>query len=98
MPKSQPNQQTRDFLIRNLPVELADKLKVAATLHRMSMKDYIQSILEAHLENCANCGPYFDQYLQTVDWVREDGSFQIDPPEELVEMTLHFLREHYDDL
>ncbi len=25
---------------------------------------------EAHLENCANCGPYFDQYRQSVNWVR----------------------------
>ena len=53
---------------------------------------------EAHLEDCANCGSYFDQYLNTVNWVREDGTIQIDPPEELVEVTLNFLREHYDDL
>ena len=53
---------------------------------------------EAHLEMCANCGTYFDQYLQTLEWVHEDGSVQVDPPGELVEVTLHFLREHYDDL
>ena len=53
---------------------------------------------EAHLENCANCGTYFDQYMNTVDWVREDGTIQIEPPEELVEVTLHFLREHYNGL
>jgi len=56
MPKSQSNQHTRDFLIRDLPVELADKLKVAATLHRMSMKAYIQSVLEAHLKNLEEKG------------------------------------------
>ena len=49
---------------------------------------------EAHLEKCATCGSYFEQYLQTVDWVREDGLAQIEPPEELVEVTLHFLRDH----
>ncbi len=52
---------------------------------------------EAHLENCDCCGAYFEQYLQTVDWVREDGSAQIEPPEELIEVTLHFLREHYSE-
>ena len=52
---------------------------------------------EAHLEKCPVCGAYFDQYLHTVTWVREDGSIQIDPPEELVEVTLQFLREHYSE-
>ena len=50
---------------------------------------------EAHLEQCATCGSYFEQYLQTVDMVREGGSIQIEPPEELIEMTLQFLRQHY---
>ena len=52
---------------------------------------------EAHLAECPNCGSFFDQYLKTIDLVQEDGSFAIDPPEELVEITLHFLREHYSD-
>lgn len=41
--------RTRDFLLRGLPVEVADKLKVAASLHRAPMKDYIRKVLEDHL-------------------------------------------------
>ncbi len=51
MPKSSPDQETRDFLIRGLPAELADKLKVAASLHKMPMKDFISSVLEKHLND-----------------------------------------------
>ena len=49
MPKSPLDQDTRDFLIRGLPVVVADKLKVAASLHKVSMKDFIRSVLEKHL-------------------------------------------------
>ena len=67
--------------------------------------DYLEETLpprtrkrfEAHVADCPNCGSYFDQYLETLDLVREDGSFAIEPPEELVDMTLHFLREHYSN-
>jgi len=41
---------TKDFLIRGLPLDLADKLKTAAALHRMSMKDYLIQLFEEHLE------------------------------------------------
>ena len=58
----------------------------------------IRTRFEAHLAECPNCGPYFDQYLQTVELVKEEGTIQPAPPEELVELTLSFLREHYDDL
>ena len=53
---------------------------------------------EAHLKDCIVCSSYFDQYLKTVDLIHEDGAAAIEPPEELVEATLHFLREHYDDM
>ena len=43
------DKKTRDFLLRGLPQEVADKLKVAASLHRQPMKDYIRGVLEAHL-------------------------------------------------
>ena len=49
MGKLSGDSKTRDFLLRNLPRELADKLKVAASLHRKPMKDYIREVLEAHL-------------------------------------------------
>ena len=40
---------TRDFLIRGLSTEVADKLKVAASLHRQPMKDYLIEVLAAHV-------------------------------------------------
>ena len=48
--------ETKDFLIRRLPREIADKLKVAASLHRMPMKDYIQKVLEEHLKELEKRG------------------------------------------
>ncbi len=56
MPKSSLDRETRDFLIRGLPTELADKLKVAASLHKMTMKDFIRSVLEKHLNDLEACG------------------------------------------
>jgi len=50
MPKSKGMRPTRDYLMRDLPIETAQKLKVAASLHRKPMKDYIQEILEVHLK------------------------------------------------
>ena len=43
------HRNTRDFLIRGLPLELADKLKVAASLHRKPMKDYLTELLTTHV-------------------------------------------------
>lgn len=37
---------TRDLLLRGLPAELGDKLKVASALHGQSMRAYIQTVLE----------------------------------------------------
>jgi plasmid stability protein len=42
--------KTRDFLIRSLPVELADKVKIAAALHSQSMQGYVQEILSEHVQ------------------------------------------------
>ena len=43
------NKETKDFLIRGLPLDLAEKLKTAAVLHRMSMKDYLIQLFKEHL-------------------------------------------------
>ena len=43
------NKDTKDYLIRGLPLDLAEKLKTAAALHRMSMKDYLIQLFEEHL-------------------------------------------------
>lgn len=56
MPKPTPIQDTRDFLLRGLPVEIADKLKVAASLHRKPMREYLLEILEAHLKELERRG------------------------------------------
>ena len=56
MPKIASSPKTRDFLIRALPVEVADKLKVAASLHKVPMKEYIRSVLEGHLSELENKG------------------------------------------
>ena len=47
---------TRDFLVRGLPAEVAEKLKVAASLHRQPMREYIQAILEAHVKELEKRG------------------------------------------
>ena len=50
------NRKTRDFLLRDLPKDLADKLKVAASLHQTPMKAYIQGILEGHVRELEKKG------------------------------------------
>jgi len=56
MPKNSSPQETRDFLLRDLPVEVANKLKVAASLHHVPMKKYIQNLLENHLSSLERQG------------------------------------------
>lgn len=56
MPKPKENRATRDFLLRDLPRDMAEKLKVAASLHRTPMKDYIKAVLEAHLKDLERRG------------------------------------------
>ncbi len=63
-----------------------------------TLPENTRSRFDAHVAMCPNCSSFFDQYVNTIDLVHEEGTFVIDPPEELVEMTLHFLREHYDDV
>lgn len=46
----------RDFLLRDLPQELADKLKVAASLHHTPVKAYSRSVLEGHVEDLERKG------------------------------------------
>ncbi|HEX7765707.1 MAG TPA: hypothetical protein VF443_03270 [Nitrospira sp.] len=47
---------SRDYLLRDLPTDLADKLKVAASLHRTTMKGYILEILHKHIEELEKKG------------------------------------------
>ncbi|MCA9469941.1 MAG: hypothetical protein KC643_31465 [Nitrospira sp.] len=50
------DKDTKDYLIRGMPVELAEKLKTAAALHRMSMKDYLIQLFEEHLKELEGKG------------------------------------------
>jgi plasmid stability protein len=48
--------ETKDFLLRDLPVELADKVKVAAALYSTAMKDYIRDVLARHIQGLEKKG------------------------------------------
>lgn len=48
--------ETRDLLLRGFPVEVGDKLKVAAALHGQSMRAYIQTVLEEHVRELEKKG------------------------------------------
>jgi len=45
-----PSKPNRDYLLRGSPLDMADKLKVAASLHRTSMREYMLEVLEDHLK------------------------------------------------
>jgi plasmid stability protein len=47
---------TRDFLLRGLPIELTDKMKVAASLHRKAMREYMIEVLAAHIKELERKG------------------------------------------
>jgi plasmid stability protein len=43
-------------LLRDLPLDLAAKLKVAASLHGTSMKGYLLEILQTHIDELEKKG------------------------------------------
>jgi anti-sigma factor RsiW len=54
-----------------------------------------RSRFERHVGRCSACATYFDQYKATIDLVKSSGSgIPEKPPEELIQLTLAFLREH----
>ncbi len=53
-----------------------------------------RALFEGHIARCPNCRPFLDQYRQTIEMVREAGADVPEPPEELVEATMTFLRQH----
>lgn len=48
---------------------------------------------EMHVGMCANCARYLDSYRTTVRVVK--GAGEIDPPPELLELTLAFLHDRW---
>lgn len=67
------------------------------------LADYVEGVIdpvtrerfEAHLRACPNCDVYLEQYRTTVDLVRVQQPAE--PPEELVERTIAFLRTHWEE-
>jgi hypothetical protein len=53
---AKPGKDTRDFLLRGLPIELTDKMKVAASLHRKAMREYMIEVLVAHIKELERKG------------------------------------------
>lgn len=49
---------------------------------------------EKHVARCEPCQRYLEQYRTTIDLVKASDDLP-EPPEELTERTLAFLREHY---
>lgn len=50
---------------------------------------------ESHLHNCPNCTKFLDQYRETVYLVHDSDDVELPP--ELVDRTVDFLRNHYED-
>jgi len=51
-----------------------------------------QALFQDHLKRCPKCKPYLDQYLLTMKFVHESKS--LDPPDEVINHTLKFLKDH----
>ncbi len=60
------------------------------------LPDETKNKFESHLQMCAACTPYLEQYKQTVDIVAKDG--KIDVPADLAEHTMSFLRENLPNI
>ena len=59
-----------------------------------ALEDDLRKRFEDHLAHCFRCKCYLDQYATTVALIKESGQEEyIAPPEELVQLTLSFLRE-----
>ncbi len=70
-------EQVNDFLMDYLDGRLAEDVK---------------SKFEKHLQMCASCTPFLEQYQKTVELVSQDG--QIEVPADLAEHTMSFLRQN----
>ncbi len=52
-----------------------------------------QAAFEMHLQACADCWAYLDQYRKTIELTCRAAEMP-GPPQELIEHTLAFLRAH----
>ncbi len=53
---SMPVRKTKDFLLRGISKEVVDKLKVAASLHGVSMREYIETVLKNNIKDIEKKG------------------------------------------
>lgn len=60
-----------------------------------TLDENMRERFEAHIAKCEQCRRYLEQYRQTVDMVKEFDEMP-EPPDELVEKTLTFLRNRVD--
>lgn len=60
------------------------------------LDESVRQRFEAHVGHCSQCSAYLDQYRATVSMVQESEPVP-PPPDILVDYTLAFLRQHYDD-
>ncbi len=58
------------------------------------LDDELKERFERHMARCSSCLCYFEQYRDTTLLVREAGELPEPPPDELVDTTLAFLRDH----
>ncbi len=53
---------------------------------------------EKHIGGCEPCRRYLELFRVTIGFVKEAGEVPADPPDELTEKTLAFLRTHYSEI
>ena len=59
------------------------------------LSEDVKSRFEQHLQKCASCTPYLDQYIKTVELVAQDGQMEV--PADLAEHTMSFLHQNLPD-
>ncbi|HET6566543.1 MAG TPA: zf-HC2 domain-containing protein [Rhodothermales bacterium] len=88
----------RHFLHRRSELSCKDVNEFLVAYGEGGLEDSLRERFENHLERCPCCKTYLDQYQTTVALVKDAGADQdIRPHEELVQLTLAFLRESLAD-
>lgn len=80
--------------LRSGTLTCADVNRFLAEYLEGDLDEALRAHFETHLAACPNCETYLDQYRTTIALVQEGE--QVQPPPELVERTLAFLRRHLD--
>lgn len=81
---------------RPAPLCCRDVNEFLAVYLEDGLNEDVRTKFESHVNRCSQCSDYLQQYRTTVDMVREAEPVP-PPPDVLVDYTLAFLREHYDE-